>query len=74
MFFLGVIGMKIKEKKKEKLNNVHFETNKREVKAFESLFIAHLTRKQNSLRTCKYSSGRYLKIVYITDQLSVPLK
>lgn len=59
--------MKIKEKKKEKLNNVHFETNKREVKA-------HLTRKQNSLRTCKYSSGRYLKIVYITDQLSVPLK
>lgn len=60
--------------KKEKSNNVHFETNRLEVKASETLFIAHLTRKQNSLRTCKYSSGRYLKIVYITDQLSVPLK
>ena len=48
MFFLGVIGMKIKKKKKEKLNNVQFETNKHEVKASGSLFIAHLTRKQNA--------------------------
>ena len=39
--------MKIK-KKKEKSNNVHFETNKHEVKASGSLFIAHLTRKQNA--------------------------
>ena len=52
---------------------MHFETNKHKVKASGSLFIAHDT-KTKRLRTCKYSSGRYLKISSLTDQLSVPLK